>query len=397
LTEKIYLEYPYLKELEANIIEKKFINNKYYIKLNKTIFYPHLSGGQPRDNGSINDVEIVDCYEDKTGDIIHVVEHSINGTKVKLMIDWNTRLDHMQQHTGQHILSSVIYKIYNAKTIGFNIHSTHTTIDVELNELKSNDLVNIELLANNIIYSNFSIKKYITTEDNIKNIPVRNSPKVKENIRIVEIEGLDYSPCAGTHLRKTGEVGIVKISGLYKYKGNIRIEFLCGYRALKDYNKKNTYINELAKLISSKDSEILDRVAKLYKQNEILQQDNRELKESYYKLIAEEFLRKSKISFGKKIIIEFLNEMNPKDLYFITNQFDNLENLIQIYFMNNKNKCQFHIKRSDDLDVDLIKIYNLLSKRISIIGGGKANCIQGSCRAEDINIFVEMFLKEVRR
>lgn len=395
MTEKIYLEYPYLRELEANIIEKKFLNDKYYIKLHKTIFYPHLSGGQPRDKGTINDSEVIDCYEDKNQDIVHVIKKNIRGRKVKLSIDWDNRLDHMQQHTGQHILSSVVDKLYNAQTIGFNIGNNHSTIDIELKEIAENDVLNIELLANKIIYSNFIIKKYFLDEDKIKTIPFRKEPFIKENIRIVEIDGIDYSACAGTHLRTTGEVGIIKIIKWEKSRGNIRIEFLAGFRALQDYQRKNNYINNLTGLLSSKDIDLVGKVEKLFENKIDLEKENTLLKDRLYALKAEGLLNKSQNYRGKKLIIEHFDNINIRDLRILSNHLKDTENLIQIYTIRNQKNFQFLIISSKDLNLELDKIYKSIAKKISIKGGGGSNSIQGSCKEEDAIDLVELFLKEI--
>ena len=193
LTTKFYMENSYIRELEAEITEKKFHNNKYYIKLNRTIFYPHLAGGQPRDLGTINDIEVLNVYEEGD-DIVHVLEKNIRGTNVKLRIDWENRMDMMQQHTGQHLLSAVIYKLYHGETSSLHIGLNYSSIDIDLPEFSEEDIEKIELLANRIIYSNLKIKTYIVNKDELKGIPFRKTSNIESNIRIVEIDGFDYSP-----------------------------------------------------------------------------------------------------------------------------------------------------------------------------------------------------------
>ncbi|MBU5294031.1 alanyl-tRNA editing protein [Anaerosalibacter bizertensis] len=287
MTEHIYLENPYLREISARIVDKKYMNNKFYLKLNRTIFYPNLKGGQPRDKGTINGLEVIDIYEEGN-DIIHVIKENILSDKVQLSIDWNTRLDYMQQHSGQHLLSSIFYKLYGAETIGFYIGKTCVYIDIDIPKLKKEDIVKVEDFANKVIYSNFDIKTYIIGKKDIDKVPIRKYPNVRSDIRIVEIDGMDYSPCCGTHHRSTGEIGMIKIRNWEKYKGNVRVEFVCGNRALKDYAWKNDCINSISTLLSSKDTDIYEKIEKLYLEKEKLEKENRDLKEELLKYKAKD-------------------------------------------------------------------------------------------------------------
>lgn len=244
MTEKIYLENPYLRQIHGRIIDKKYMNNKYYIKTNRTIFYPNLADGQPGDKGTINGVEVLDTYEDGS-DIVHVVKDNIHSDKVQLAIDWDVRLDYMQQHSGQHLLSSVFYKLYSGETTGFYMGKEYVYIDVDIPQISQDEIHKIEEFTNKIIFSNFLIKSYIIGNENIDNLPIKKEASTNSNIRIVEIDSLDFSPCCGTHLRNTGEIGIIKIQKVEKRGSKSRIEFVCGNRALKDYISKDKKIKEL--------------------------------------------------------------------------------------------------------------------------------------------------------
>ena len=287
MSKKLYLDNPYLREIDARITSKAYENGKYYLKLNRTIFYPHLSGGQPGDKGTINGIQVLEVYEENS-DIIHVIKENIHSDKVTLNIDWENRLDNMQQHTGQHLLSAAFYKLFNGETIGFHIGHDYVYIDVSLPELSEDDAEKIELYTNRIITSNFEIKSYYIEKEDVSKIPVRKKPIVNSNIRIVEIDNIDFSPCAGTHLRNTGELGLIKIRKWEKYKGNIRIEFVCGNRAFNDYSWEHKAIKNISLLLTSKDTNIFDKVQILYNQKEELEKENAKLKQELLKIKAEE-------------------------------------------------------------------------------------------------------------
>lgn len=236
MTEKIFLVNPYIRQIHTRIIHKKYTNNKYYIKTNKTIFYPNLSDGQPGDKGTINGIEVEDVYEDGD-DIVHVLGENVLSDRVDLSIDWDNRMDYMQQHSGQHLLSAVFYKLYNGETIDFYIGDDSVYIDIDIPRIEDDEIHKIESFANKIIYSNFSIKSYTIGKEDANRLAVANNFLGNSRIRIVEIDGIDFSPCGGTHLRSTGEIGIIKIKNIQSLDGHIRVEFVCGYRALKDYSK----------------------------------------------------------------------------------------------------------------------------------------------------------------
>lgn len=378
MTEKIYLENPYLRQIEARIIEKKYMNNKYYIKTNKTIFYPNLAGGQPGDKGTINGVKVLDTYEDGV-DIVHVVKDNIHSDRVQLSIDWNNRFDYMQQHSGQHLLSSVFYKLFNGETIGFYIGKEYVYIDVNIPKINEEEIEKIEEFANKIIFSNFLIKSYIVEREDMDKLPVRKEPVVNSSIRIVEIDGIDFSPCCGTHLRSTGEIGMIKIRKVESYKGNIRVEFVCGNRALKDYTWKSKSIKDISNLLSSKDKDVYDRVEKLYHAKESLDKENRLLREKLYKYIAADLIRKSETVKGINLIFNKSMDMEFKELQNMLPYINLIENTIVIFGIRGKDAGQFIISRSQNIEVNMKKILEEISRDIEIRGGGSPQTVQGRC------------------
>lgn len=263
MTKKIYWENPYLHEYKAKIIDKKLKDNKWHIKLNKTIFYPDNSGGQLGDFGTINGNRVLSTYEE-ANDLIHILEKDIYTPIVELKIDYNRRFDLMQQHTGQHLLSGVFYNLLEAETVGFHLGEEIVTIDITIADLSKQEVERVELLCNKLIQSNFKVKSYFVAKDKVALLPLRKIPNISENIRIVEIDDYDFSPCGGTHLNNLGELGLIKINKWEKYKDNIRVEFICGMRAVNDYSMKSNIVKKSALLLSSKDTDLYDRLEKIY-------------------------------------------------------------------------------------------------------------------------------------
>lgn len=392
MTEKLYLENPYLRQIEARIVDKKYMNDKYYLKTNKTIFYPHLAGGQPGDKGTINGIEVLETYEDGD-DVVLVVKENIHSDKAKLNIDWKNRFDYMQQHSGQHLLSSVFYKLFNGETIGFYIGKEYVYIDVSIPKISQDEIIKVEEFANKIIFSNFLIKSYIVEKEEMSMLPIRKEPKVNSNIRIVEIDGIDFSPCCGTHVRNTGEIGIIKIRKVESYKGNIRVEFVCGYRALSDYIWKSDYIKDISNLLSCKDKDVKDRVEKLYIQKEELEKNNRALKEEVSKYEAKKLLRESKSIKGINLISKKFYNRDLKDLHHLSQCLISNENVVSILGVENNESCQFVINRSKDLNLNIKNMLDEISKNINIKGGGTSQTVQGKCEKENIDDFINNFEK----
>lgn len=395
MTNKLYLENPYLKEIDSRIIDKIYIDGKYYITLNRTIFYPHLSGGQPGDKGTINGIEVLEVYEEGIN-IIHVVKENIHSDKVSLNIDWENRLDNMQQHTGQHLLSASFYKLYNGETIGFHIGKDYVYIDVTLAELSEDEIKKIETYTNRIISLNFPIQSFFVEKDKIDDIPLRKDPSVNSNIRIVEIENVDFSPCAGTHLRSTGEIGLIKIRKWEKYKGNIRIEFICGSRALYDYDWKNNAIKDISLLLSSKDKDVYEKVKILFTQKEDLEKSNRKLREELNKYKAEDLLNNSLKIKNISFVSHIFDGIDLKEMSAIASNLNIYPSVVQMFGTKLDDIAQFIMSRSQDIDVDLKNIFSIIAQSHDIKGGGSPNRVQGSCSIVDLKNILNIFSNEIK-
>lgn len=230
--------------------------------MDRTCFYP-TSGGQPHDRGTLNGVPVTNVLEREDKAIVHVLAAELDGDVVHGVIDWQRRFDHMQQHTGQHILSQAFIKVLNAETVGFHLGEEASTIDVDKAPLAVAQLDRVEDLANEIVFADRPVKTYSVAETELVSLPLRKLPVVEMPIRIVEVEGFDYSPCGGTHCRRTGEVGLIKITRVERRGQDTRIEFLCGGRALADYRGKNRTVNELANRFSVGAWELTEAVDRL--------------------------------------------------------------------------------------------------------------------------------------
>ena len=258
MTVKHYNTNAYIKEFQAKVVALVDRTEGNAIVLDATYFYPE-GGGQPCDLGMIDGVKIKDVIiEDDI--IYHITDASIHhltvDQSIDCTIDFERRFAFMQQHTGQHILSSCAEKLFDANTIGFHMGDDYVTVDLD-KKLSNEDVDAMENMANAIIFANKAVMAHYPTSEELSKMPLRKQPKVTENIRVIEVDGIDFSPCGGTHTKTTAEVGLLKIKRIETYKAGIRVEFGCGIYALNSFKKRNETINGLMRLFSIQDSDVV--------------------------------------------------------------------------------------------------------------------------------------------
>jgi alanyl-tRNA synthetase len=251
-TERLYYTDAYVTRFQAHTLE-----DGARVVLDRTAFYP-TSGGQPHDLGRIGDSAVLDVI-DEDDRIVHVLAGPIGQGAVNCEIDWSRRFDHMQQHTGQHLLSAVFSELYGIATISFHMGSTASTIDLACPALTREQMISVEDRANELIYENRPVS--IAFEEAEGATGLRKASDRSGPLRIITIDGLDRSACGGTHVRSTGEIGSILLRGTEKIRGNVRLEFLCGGRAVRRARADFTALESSARAFSSSLDEVPTLVA----------------------------------------------------------------------------------------------------------------------------------------
>ena len=236
MTDRLYYDNAYLREFDARVEELREVNGVLQLRLDRSAFYP-TSGGQPYDTGYIGEARVLDVCVD--GDHVwHSVDRAVEG-EVHCSIDWERRFDHMQQHSGEHMIAGAVYELFGGHTIGLHLGKEISTIDIDLPDgrtrLEDREIREIEILVNRRIQENHPIRCWFPDAGELKRLPLRKPPTVSEHIRIVGIGEFEYVACGGTHPRSTGEIGLVKIVDARPSKGKLRLGFVCGMRAYLDY------------------------------------------------------------------------------------------------------------------------------------------------------------------
>jgi len=247
-TERLYYTDCYLREFEAQVIATGPHPRGWRVVLDRTAFYPE-SGGQPADRGTLSGVPVLDVVDEEDG-VAHIVEGQLDGPSVAGRIDWERRFDHMQQHTGQHLLSAAYEKIGNYKTVSFHLGAQTSTVDLDSDRLSRRQMDKAEDLANQVIFEDREVRIWFAGAEEAARLGLRKPTGREGEIRLVEVPDFDRSACGGTHVSRTGAVGIILVRKFERLKGLTRAEFVCGRRALNAARDEYLTLTEAARLFS---------------------------------------------------------------------------------------------------------------------------------------------------
>ena len=295
---KLYYDSAYIKEFEAQVLSCQEGKKGWEITLSATAFYPE-GGGQPADTGLLGNVRVTDVHE-KDGQVVHYTDGPLPvGEMVRGVIDWDRRFQHMQEHSGEHLVSGLIHQRFGYDNVGFHMGTDEVTIDFN-GVLEWGDLMAIEEKANGMIWENLEISAVYPEKDELDAMEYRSKKELTGAVRIVSIPGGDVCACCGTHVERTGEIGLVKFLSMIHYKGGVRISLLCGKRAVEDYERKRDQVQKISVLLSARPGEFSSAVEKLKDEEAKLQE---KLVAAYDKLIASE-VRDIKEGDGDIFILE---------------------------------------------------------------------------------------------
>lgn len=264
-TAKVYWDDPFLLHGEATVLAQAEFSGSPSIVLDRTLFYPE-GGGQLGDRGTLGELVVRDVQIDDDGVVHHLVEsipEGLVGKSVKLSVDGVRRRDHMSQHTGQHVLSRALIEVAKAETVSARLGADTSTIDVSLSALDERAIARAEDVVNELVLGDQIVRSHFPTPEELAAMPLRRAPKVSTGIRVIEVEGFDFTPCGGTHVHRTGQIGAVRITGVEKYKGGTRVTFLAGHRATHDARAKEGILRELARAFTCGIDDVPNAIGKL--------------------------------------------------------------------------------------------------------------------------------------
>ena len=370
MTEKLFYNDVRKAEFEATVISCVKNKDRYEVVLDGTYFYPE-GGGQPADHGKIDDANVFDVH-DKDNEVVHYCDKEVEcGKKVKAWVDMERRHRLMQQHSGEHIVSGLIHKHFGYDNVGFHMGSDCITIDFN-GPLTSDDLKLVEKEANEAIYRNFDTNIFYPSPEELEKLEYRSKKALEGDVRIVNFKDCDTCACCGLHVVKSGEIGIIKITGSQNYKGGTRVTMLAGKQAWEDYAVKDSIVHGISNLLSAKPYETKEAVERLMK-------ERNEIKEQLVAAKKQIFeLKRDSVKDDETCAVFFEENMEPFELRLFTEMLLEKVPSAAVFSGNDEEGYKYAVGSTK---TDMSAFIKEANKALGGRGGGRGNIMQGAFTA----------------
>lgn len=374
-TERLYYDDAYTTQFEAYAIEQTTHADRPAIVLDRTYFFPE-GGGQPADNGTLNGVGVIDV-QTRPADraVLHILEKPLTDTRLEAQINAARRFDHMQHHSGQHILSQALEQAIQARTVSVHMSSDSMTIDVNRINIAAEEWEAVEVLANRIVQEDRLVRCWFPNADELAALAIRKLPQVEGKLRIVDVGGFDITACGGTHVARTGEIGQIKVVRADRRGETTRLEFRCGWRALNDYRAKNEMINRLTSALTVGYWELDQSVARLQDENRAMRSDLKALREQLAAYEADRLWNAAEMLNEMRLIARAF-ERSADEVRLLAAQLAAKPGTIALLGAAGE-KAQFVFARSEDAAGDMSAALKAALAVVGAKGGGRPNMAQG--------------------
>lgn len=396
-TEKLFYKDQYIKEFEGKVLEVTERDGKFHVFLDKTAFFPG-GGGQASDLGTLDGKEVIDVIEE--GDkIAHILNEKIEeGKVVKGIIDWNRRHDGMQQHLAQHVLSGCFFSMFNANTAGIHLGHDVSTVDI-IGNISEDMIKKAEKRANEVIKENHKVNFIMTDREKAQAMGLRRDLATDDNsIRVVQIEDLDINACCGVHPSNTLELQMIKIKGWVPHKGNTRIEFLAGDRAVSYALDRDNILSEICKKLNTADNEAINRINNLNNDYAEVLEEKKKLKNEFSKYEVENLINSAEKSNDFIIISKIYENEDMKYLNKLATSLTEEDNRVVLFAVKGKDKANLLFAVSKNLKEK--NMGALVKETLALIdgkGGGSPLIAQGGGKnVENLEKAMEYALEKVR-
>lgn len=383
MTDKLFYQDSHLREFTAEVLSCVQKGDKYEVVLDQTAFFPE-GGGQYADHGTLGQVDVLDVQE-KDGEIIHLTDGPLEpGTKATGKIDWEERFMKMQQHTGEHIVSGLVHGRFGYNNVGFHLGSEDCTMDFD-GEITKEELREIEREANRAVWKNLEVEVLYPSPEEADHMEYRSKIEIEGQIRIVVIPGYDVCACCAPHVKMTGEIGVIKLTDVQRYKGGVRVTMLCGVRALKDYEMKQQQTGEISALLCAKTEETAAAVKHL----------KEEYSELKYQIAEKDKLlasyRADMVPDEEETVCIFTRDIGGEAMRLLMNQvLEKDRKLCAVFYGNDVEGYRYVIgSRTKDMR-SLVKEFNTA---FSGRGGGKPEMVQGTAKGKEAEMREWIFEK----
>lgn len=377
ITERLYYADSYSTAFEAHVTSTTAVNGASAAILDRTCFYP-ASGGQPHDTGTLNGVAVLEVIiRESDGALLHVLDRALGAGRVSGQVDWARRFDHMQHHTGQHILSQAFERLAQAETVGFHMSADSITIDLNRPDLAPATVDAAEDLANQIVTEDRPVRAWFPADDELAALGLRKVPDVEGKFRVVAVEEFDVTACGGTHVARTGEIGLIKVLRTERRGDILRVEFRCGARALHDYRLKNALLHHIAAEMTTGFADLPVVLAKLRDENKALRRDLRQAQALTLAYEAETLWAAGEQTGGVRLVLAAFAERDASELRQLVQQVIARPSTVMVCAASGA-KAQLIAARSDDGALDMVAV---LKRGLAVWGidrgGGRPSFAQG--------------------
>ena len=392
MTKRLYYDDPFLTQFEARVMEATTVAGRPAAILDQTAFYP-TSGGQPHDTGTLAGAPVIDVVE-REDTVLHVLdgdtirrqrdtirrqrEGPAVGNLVQGLVNSQRRFDHMQQHTGQHILSQASLKLWGAQTVGFHLSETYSSIDLDRPPDQPVDqaIAQIQELANGIVFDDRPVRAWFPTEQEWPSLRLRKPPPVREHVRVVQVEGFDVTACGGTHVTATGQIGLIVVRRWERYKGGLRVEFLCGGRALRDYCFLSTTVRGLAVELGVSDIDLADAMRRRLTEAQEYRHLAEVRGEALLDYEAYELAATAEAHDDVRLIVRVYEGRPFDEVRRLAIRLADVPGIVALLAARGE-KAQLAFARGPDLDHDMSAILRAACAVIGGRGGGRPHLAQG--------------------
>jgi alanyl-tRNA synthetase len=375
MTDRIYYTEPSCRSFEATVVRSAEHDGRPAVILDRTAFYP-TSGGQPFDTGRLGLVDVIETIDDGN-DIVHVVGTPLTpGTRVRGEIDWARRFDHMQQHTGQHVLSAAFDRLIENRTMSFHMGADVSTIDLA-REVSAADIDRCLDEANGIVWEDRAVSIRFVSPEEAARLPLRKEPGRDGRLRLVEISDFDLSACGGTHVSRTGAIGMIAVTGVERFRGGSRLTFVCGARVSRAFRVYRDAVAGSVRVLSVLPHELPGAIERAQLEAKQLRKTASRLQESLAGHEATRLLAEAPIVAGVRTVVRVLEGWDAAGLKAIATALTSHDGVAVVLF-SSVSPMAVVTARSQSVSLDASKLLRILLDRFGGRGGGKPDLAQGA-------------------
>ena len=405
MTTRLYYDDAYLAAFTAAVIERLTVDGHSAVRLDRSAFYP-TSGGQAHDTGTLDGVAVIDVRVAEDGGVLHLLAGPLaeEAAQVSGVLDWPRRFDHMQQHSGQHLLSQAFDRLLGLETISVHFGEEICTVDLAGETLDAESLAAVERHANEVVWENRAIRAYEVADAELASIPLRRAPKVTGKIRIVEIDGYDWSACGGTHVEGTGGIGPISLLRVERSKANTstspgqrsRVYFVCGARAVADSRRRRQWLADAAALLDTAVEEVpallLARQERMKEQDRLL----RVMQEELLGYRAQSLLAEAERVGNLRLVARVLVDLDPAGLKSLAAGLVAKSGVVALLACGAEGKGTAIFARSADVELHAGQLLRAILPRFGGSGGGRPDfALGGGVVGERLGELVEAARREV--